>query len=252
MPMRSVLVMAVPALAAPALLWPGVAVGQTAADSGKPSGWKTEAELGQSSASGNTESSTVTGRIASDWTGGKTTLHLLAEGRYAEDQGETTARRLHGTSQVDYRLRPRIYAFGVIEATSDRFAGFDLRLQEAVGIGRRMLLHRKDMEWRLEAGPALRQEWLVDDTYDKSVNVRARTLYRWEFAEESAFSEELIWTQSVEDADEYLVMNETALTFRLNVRVALRASVRVEHDSQPPVDAERTDVFTATTVLVSF
>ncbi len=244
-------------LAALALLLPAAAVAQApaGAEAGPAKGerkWRTEAELGMSTASGNTESSTVTGRIASDRKGGKATLHLLAEGLYAEDQGKTTTQRLHGLSQLDYDLRPRVYAFGVVEATNDRFAGFDLRLQEAVGLGRRLMLHREDMEWRVEAGPALRQEWLVDDTYENSVNARARTLFRWELAEESAFSEELIWTQSVQDGDDFLVMNETALSFRLNTRVALRLSVRVEHDSQPPLEAERTDVFTTTSLLVSF
>ena len=223
-----------------------------AAPEDAPGTWQNEGELGLTTASGNSETSTTTARVASDREGEKLSVHLLAEGRYSTEEGDATSQRIHGRSQLDYNFSNRDYGFGLIEATNDRFAGYELRLQESVGVGRKFFLDRDDLHWRLEGGPALRQEWMVDESYENTVNARARTLFRWDFAEHSAFTQELTWTQSVEDVDEYLAMSETALNFRLNARLALKTSVRVEHDSKPPEGAETTDVWTTTSLLYSF
>lgn len=210
--------------------------------------WTTEAELGWSATSGNTETTTATGRVASDRTGERFALHLLAEGRYSEEEGDRTSQWAHGLSQLDYEFRPRVYGFGLVEVTHDQFAGYDARLQEAVGIGRHML-DREDMAWRVEGGPALRQEWRVDDTYESSIRARLRTLYTWDFREASRFSQELIYNPSLEDGEDYQITSDTALSFRLNSRIAFKTGIRVEYDNDPVPGAEETDVFTTASLL---
>ncbi|MEF8792507.1 DUF481 domain-containing protein [Thiohalorhabdus sp.] len=213
--------------------------------------WETEAELGLSTSSGNTDTTTTRGRIASDRTGNRFVLHLLAEGRFSQEDSVTTSQRGHGLTQLDYQFQPRTYGFGVVEITHDRFAGYDARLQEAVGLGR-FLLQRDTMTWRLEGGPALRQEWRTDDTYESSARARLRTLFDWRFREASGFTQEIIYTPSLEHGDDFLLTSETSLSFRLNARVALKTSVTVEHDSQPLADVERTDTYTSTSLLFHF
>lgn len=234
----------------PFLVATGLAEAQEATEG--ETGWQNEGELGLSTASGNSETTTATGRVSGDREGRKWSAHLLAEGRYSEEEGESTSQRIHGRSQVDYNFSRRDYGFGLLEATNDRFAGYELRLQESIGVGRKFFLERDSLAWRVEGGPAFRQEWTVDDTYDKVVSARIRTLFEWRFNERSALTEELIWTHSVEDIDEYLATNVTSLRFRLNSRLALKTSVRVEHDSRPPKGAEPTDVWTTTSLLYSF
>ncbi|HKJ71563.1 MAG TPA: DUF481 domain-containing protein [Gammaproteobacteria bacterium] len=245
--LRTIPVLALP-LAAAAHALPNA---DPEAANGKEKLWETEAELGLTTSSGNADTTTTTGRVASDRTGERFALHLLAEGRYSEEDGSATSQRAHGLGQLDYNLQPRLYTFGVVEATHDRFAGYDARLQEAVGLGRHML-DRDDMAWRIEGGPALRQEWQVDDTYENSVRARLRTLYTWNFREASRFSQELVYNPSLENGDDYLLTSETALSFRLNSRIAFKTSVKVEHDSQPVAGAEKTDVFTTTSLLFHF
>jgi len=238
------------------LLLPLVAAAQDLPDSDNADGgdkkvWSTEAELGWSTTSGNTDTTTTTGRIASDRSGERFTLHLMAEGRYSKEEGELTSQRGHGLSQLDYEFRPRVYGFGAVELTHDRFAGYDARLQESLGIGRRML-DREDMVWRVEAGPALRQEWRTDDTYENSVRARVRTLYTWDFREASRFSQELVYNPSLEEGNDYVLTSDTTLSFRLNSRIALKTGVRVEHDNAPVPGAEKTDVYTTTSLLFHF
>jgi putative salt-induced outer membrane protein len=213
--------------------------------------WDTEAELGASTTSGNTETSTTHARIASERTGKRFSLHLLAEGHYSEEDGDPTSQRAHGLSQLDYEFHPRVYGFAVLEATHDRFSGYDARLQEAVGLGRRML-DREDMVWRIEAGPAVRQEWRTDDTYENSYRARARTLYSWDFREGSRFRQELIYSPSLESNEDWLLTSDTSLAFRLNSMIAFKTAVRVEHDNDPVEGAEKTDVFTTTSLLFHF
>lgn len=222
-----------------------------AAAQGQEKVWETEAELGWTTTAGNTHTSTTTGRVASDRTGERFALHLLAEGRYSEEDDVPTSQRGHGLSQLDYTFRGRNYAFGVVEITHDHFSGLEARLQEALGLGRRML-EREAMVWRLEAGPALFQEWRTDDTYTNSVRMRVRTLYTWNFRQASRFSQEVVYSPSLEDGDDFLLTSETSLSFRLNSRIAFKTGVRVEHDSTPVAGAERTDVYTTTSLLFHF
>lgn len=214
--------------------------------------WTTEAELGITSASGNTDATSGTARVASDREGERFAVHLLAEGRYATEDGQATTQRAHGSTQVDYKFRPRVYAFGVVESTHDRFAGIDLRLRESAGLGRRFFLNQDDLAWRIEGGPALRQEWRRDGTFDDSVDGRARTLFTWEFSENGAFTQELTWTHSLEDEDDFLGTSDTAVRFQLNANLSFKTSVRIEHDSQPAPATERTDIFTTTSLLYQF
>lgn len=213
--------------------------------------WETEAELGLSTSSGNTETTTTTGRVASERFGRRFTLHLLAEGRFSEEDNVTTSQRGHGLTQLDYELQSHTYAFGVVEISHDRFAGYDVRLQEALGVGR-FLLDDDTMTWRLEGGPALRQEWQTDDTYDSSIRARLRTLFDWDFREGSRFSQGIVYIPSLEDGDDFLLTSDTALSFRLNSRIAFKTSVTVEHDSQPLEGVERTDIYTSTSLLFHF
>lgn len=237
-------------LSLPLLASPALAGAEEA--SGDETGWKNEGELGLTTASGNSETTTATASVSGDREGRKLSAHLMAEGRYSEEEGESTSQRIHGSAQLDYNFSRRDYGFGLLQATNDRFAGYELRLQEAIGVGRKFFLDRDSLDWRLEGGPALRQEWTVDDTYDRVVSARIRTLFEWRFNERSALTQELIWTHSVEDIDEYLATNVTSLRLRINSRLALKTSIRIEHDSQPPKDAEPTDVWTTTSLLYSF
>ncbi|SCX77856.1 DUF481 domain-containing protein [Thiohalorhabdus denitrificans] len=230
---------------------PGTAAAQEAAVE-DPKLWDSEAELGISTASGNSESATYTGAVSGERESGRTHLLLQASGRYSEEEGESTTQRLQGDTQLDYDLNASVYAFGAVAALNDRFAGYELQLIETLGIGRHFFQDHETLEWRLDAGPALRQDWLVDDTYEDSVNARVRTKFAWAFAENSSFQEQITWTQSVENADEFLLSSETSLSLRVNESLAFKTSVAVEHDSQPPEGAERTDVFTSTSLLYQF
>lgn len=214
--------------------------------------WSTEAELGISTSSGNTDATSGTARIASDREGDRFGVHLLAEGRYATEDGEATTQRAHGSTQVNYNFRPRVYAFGVVESTHDRFAEIDVRLRESVGLGRRFFLNHADLAWRIEGGPASRQEWRRDGSFDHSMDGRARTLFTWEFSENGTFTQEVTWTHSLEDEDDFLGASATSVRFRLNTNLAFKTSVRIEHDSQPAPATERTDIFTTTSLIYSF
>jgi putative salt-induced outer membrane protein YdiY len=214
--------------------------------------WTGEGELGLSTTSGNTDTSTLTARLAGDREGKRMDLHLLGEGRYSREEGEATSQRAHGRAQLDYRFNARDYAYGVFEATHDKFSGYRLRLQEGVGLGRRFFLTHPELDWRVEAGPSLRQDWRTDDTYDATPNLRLRTLFEWGFREGAELSQELTWTHSLENTDRYTASSETAVAFRLNSRLAFKTSLQVEHDSLPPSDTERTDLFTTTSLLYTF
>jgi len=214
--------------------------------------WDSQAQAGITTASGNSNNSTFTGGVTADRDADRTMLHLGADGRYSREGGQATSQRLHGNTQLDYDFKPRVYAFGVLDALNDRFSGYDLQLIEATGLGRRFFIGREDLKWQADLGPALRQQWLTDDSYENSVNARLRTLFEWDFAEDSTFHEQFIWTQSLNRLGEYLISDETAVSFHLNAHLAFQTSIQVQHDSKPPKGAKPTDVFTTTSLIYQF
>ena len=216
--------------------------------------WEGAGELGIATASGNTDSSTFTASLQGDRESEdeKLTLHLLGKGRYAQEEGEATSQRAQGTAQLDYAFSARDYAYGLFDASHAKFSGYDLRLQEGAGLGRKFFLDKQTLDWRVEGGPSLRQDWGTDDSYETTPNARLRTLFEWAFRENANLSQELTWIHGLDDIDRYTASAQTALSLKINTQLALKTSLEVEHNSQPPDDRERTDIYTTTSLLYSF
>ena len=226
------------------LLWNTV----LAAENIKESKWKGEAELGLIYTSGNTKTDSVNlkAKIAKEQ-GKWRHLAAVAALRTSDDTG-TTAQRFELKGQSDYKFSEHEYLFGLVNYENDRFSGYDYRVSEAVGYGRRVL-DQPDMTLNLEVGPGARQSKLDTGSSDSEFIMRGAAKYAWSITKTSNFTEDL----SVEAGkDTTISKSVTALSSKINGDLAMRISYTIRQASSVPPDIEKTDTETAVTLVYSY
>jgi putative salt-induced outer membrane protein len=219
-----------------------------AADEPKLTQWKGEAELGLVSTSGNTETDTINAKakISKELEKWRHTAEFTALN--TSDKTGTTAERYELKGQSDYKFSEHEYIFALVNYEDDRFSGYDYRVSESVGYGRRVL-DRPDMTLDLEAGPGVRQSKLDDGSRNSEFLVRGAVKYAWSITKTSNFTENV----SVEAGDDATITKSvTALTSKVNGDLAMRVSYTVKHTSEVPPGFEKTDTETAVTLVYSY
>ena len=219
-----------------------------AADNVKEPEWKGEAELGLVNTSGNTKTDNVNlkAKIAKEQ-GKWRHLAAVAALRTSDDTG-TTAQRFELKGQSDYKYSEHEYLFGLANYEDDRFSGYDYRVSEAVGYGRRVLA-QSDMTLDLEVGPGARQSKLDTGSSDSEFIVRGAAKYAWSITKTSNFTEDL----NVEAGkDTTISKSVTALSSKINGDLAMRISYTIRQASSVPPDIEKTDTETAVTLVYSY
>jgi putative salt-induced outer membrane protein YdiY len=127
---------------------------------------------------------------------------------YAEEDGEVSARNTYSALKYDYFFTEKTYGLIGIELLSDEFKDLNLRTVVGPGVG-----------------------YQVCDKPDKSLGLEAGVSY---------FSED---RKEVEDFGEYQLRNEAALASPLTSGWSLKLTNIIEHDSNPPVGIEKSDIY---------
>ena len=210
--------------------------------------WEGEVELGLVSTSGNTETDTISAKAKISREQGKWRNAGKFSAFNTSDKTGTTAERYELTGQSDYKFSEREYVFGIINYEDDRFSGYDYRVSESIGYGRRVL-DRPDMTLDLEMGPGARQSKLDDGNSDSEFMVRGAAKYLWNITKTSNFSENLT-VEAGQDAT--ISKSVTALSSKINGSLAMRLSYTMKHTTDVPPGIEKTDTETAVTLVYSY
>ncbi|MGM0784924.1 MAG: DUF481 domain-containing protein [Pseudomonadota bacterium] len=208
-----------------------------------------EAELGYTHLSGNTDSQTLIGKGRLTWLTGNWMHTLRGEVRNVARDGETSAEQYLVSMRERYDFQGPHYLFGFARWEKDRFSGYDQQFTAITGYGRHILdgeRHRLS----LEAGPGFRDD-NISDSGDETLAVAYSALdYRWEISDTASLDQEV----SIEATDDNTTSRSlSAITARLNSRLALKLSHEIKHNSQPPESADaRTDHTTSASLLYSW
>jgi putative salt-induced outer membrane protein len=212
-------------------------------------GWDGKGQIGMYAHSGNTEDGGVSvgldlNRQGLRW---RHIVNVVAD--YQQEKGATTKQKASAAYEGDRALGDGpFYAYGVLYAEHDRFAGIRLRTSEALGLGY-WVIKRPTLKFNLEAGPAVRQTDYIDVADASTVDVRLAGEFAW------TFRPGVIFTQS---ATAYLehrnstLASSTALSTKLFDAIAARASFDVTHEESPPPGREKTDTTSRLTLVYSF
>lgn len=224
----------------------GVTATAMAEDAPKP--WKGEAGLGVVATNGNTKTKTIKAYAGvvyekEQWrhTGKLDVLN-------SSDAVRTTAERYLLSGKSDYKFDELNYMFGTVGYENDRFAGFNYRLTEVVGYGRRVI-NQSDLTLDLEAGPGARQTKLISGDSDSEVIGRVAGNLLWKLSPTAAFTENLT---SDFGSKATITRSVTALTAQVAGNLAMKLSFTARHISDVPVAVKKMDTETAVTLVYGF
>jgi len=213
-----------------------------------PSQWHGEVEFGYVKTSGNTdiENITVKAKLVNQrphWN-----HELRFSGIKNKDSGNTTAKNYVLQDDSKYKLSGRDYVFGVLRYEKDDFAGFEYRITEIVGYGRRVL-KQENYSLDLEAGVGGRQTAFSDVADSKEGIGRLAGDFKWKISDTSKFSQEV----TIDAGNDNTVTNALSeLSVKIVSHLAVKLNVRVTHNTDVPPKTDKTDIKSGVTIAYDF
>ncbi len=117
--------------------------------------WSGDMEFGYNQTEGNTEESSVLGKLAAKRSSGLWTYDAKFSGQNTEASGVRSAEQYFTSHRLAYDVDKNNYTFGYLSADKDRFSGYVYQGTATLGYGRRLLKTEKAM-WDAEVGPGVR------------------------------------------------------------------------------------------------
>jgi len=213
----------------------------------KDGSWAIEIGLGYVRTSGNTNTETIKGNAKGVSEYEKWRHSLNFEALNSSDDDVTTAERYFLSGKTDYKFTKYNYWYGTVSYDDDHFSGYDYRITESVGYGRR-LIHEPTLSLDTEIGPGARQSKTDDGESDDEFMMRIAGNLNWKISDTSEFSEEL-FSEIGEDVT--VSKSVTGLKANINTSLAMKLSYTVKHTSEVPADVKKTDSEFVVTLVYS-
>ncbi len=211
--------------------------------------WSGNAELGIVSTGGNTETrninakaKTVNDRDAWRHTG-------TFEALNTSDGTRTTAERYLVTAKSDWKINEYDYLFGLAGYDKDRFSGFDYRVSETLGYGRRLIMRdRLTLDAEIGAGARQSKEEATGNS-DNELLGRAAANLDWKISDTAGFAEAL--TVDVGESAT-ITRSVSSLTNQLAGRLQSKISFTFKNTTGTPPGVKENDYETAITLVYNF
>lgn len=221
--------------------------------------WGGKIAVGAIAASGNSESSTFNFEFGLSydkdiWHNALKASALQARSETEDDAGNTEKRTTSERYVVGLRsavdFTENDYLFVQLDFEKDLFGGVRERTAQTIGYGRRVLngeAHKLDLELGAGARQLLAQE--EDAQRESEVVGRAGLVYAWQISDTSRFGQTI--TTEYGDTNTY---TESVSELRLSVIGGVYANLAftVKHNSDVPVDTERTDTISSVSLSYEY
>ena len=222
------------------------------------SSWYTSAELGAITTSGNTEGTSVTGKIDARHEMANWSNEYIFSGYFKEDvnhhdDGSTTrtrsAERYLLSAKAAFKLlEDGNRAFLLGSHVNDKFGAYTRYSSVGVGYGTQ-LLRREDKSVDVELGPGYFHGESAAGEIESGMTVRGAAQLRWRVSPSAAFSQSV----SVERGTSNMhSIAETALSTKINGTMQMKAAFSARNDTNGPENKNNTDTQTSLTLVYSF
>ncbi len=232
------------------------------------------AELGGSITTGNTDVYNLSAGILGSHKAGKNKVGLFVKtlfgssitdqndnGRiddFDKDQGrQTTSQRFNSEIRYDRFLGERVSLYFLAGALVDRFAGFDLRTHEQIGVSY-LAVNSEPTKLMLELGFDWAQENFastadgpLDPDYQDVFAARLLAGFSHNFSESVGFTNTLELYPNVVELEDFRLLNDAALSAKLSDKFSVRFSHELTFDNQPVPDFVKLDQTTRIAIVAS-
>lgn len=210
--------------------------------------WSGTGQIGASHSSGNSSNTGLTAGLALKREGINWRHKLNAVADYQRSNGVTTAEQYLASYEPNYKINERLYAYGLGQWERDRYQGFSSRYTVSGGLGY-IVINDPAVHLEVKAGPAWRKTQFVGGGSESSLAGLAAMDFSWAIADNIAFTQ---------NASAYLqsgnktFISATGLEAGLSDSLKARISYTVEHDTDPPAGAKKTDTLSRFTLVYGF
>jgi len=210
--------------------------------------WRGKGEIGATRSTGNSSELGVTAALILERRGVDWRHKLRARADYKRTEGQTTKEQFLFAYEPSYTISDGFFAYGLSQYEHDKFQGYSSRISLSGGLGYRVI-DRDGMHLSVKAGPAWRRTSLVADGSESTLAGLAALDFDWLFAENLKLTQEAsAYVQSSNSS----FNSTTGLEAKINGNLAARISYSVEHDTDPPAGAVKTETLSRVTLIYDF
>lgn len=210
--------------------------------------WEGKGELGALRASGNSDDVGVTATLALERIGIDWRHKLRGRADYQRSDGETTREKFLAAYEPNFDIAERAFIYGLAQGERDRVQGYLSRYSVSGGIGYRFF-DREDLSLAIKAGPAWRKTDFIEEEDEQYLAGLAALDFDWQFAKNLSLTQTAsAYVQNENSSFASLTGLEAGIVGGLSARL----SYRVEHDTDPPEDAVKTDTLSRFTLIYDF
>lgn len=213
--------------------------------------WSGQGELSFVSTSGNTDTQTLGASFDLAHRPAPWVFDFHIGFIRSEADGEENAESLLSWFRAGYEVTERFQLFGRAEYFRNTFAGVDRRLSAEFGASY-ALLPDPPHTLKLEGAMGYTDEDRVLGEDLSYVHARFGLLYEWRISETTTFADEFSFTTSLEEFDQWRILNKASLTASMTRILALKVSHTLEHVNQPAPGFENEDSIVSAAIVAKF
>ena len=216
-----------------------------------PKKWKESAELSYVQTTGNSRTSTVSGKDLYTYDWKKAGLELAAGGLAAKDKGITNAEQYYASEKVSWKLTGKDYVFERIGWDRNRFAGIKNRYDYSVGLGRDLVDLPNDKLLGEVGGGYIFEDRLHAKNLSYG-SYRGHVKYIRTLSQTANASQDLEYIGNMSDHKGYRTNSETALIASISTHFSLKASYVWHYENSPAPGFKKSDTITSMAVIVNY
>jgi putative salt-induced outer membrane protein len=210
--------------------------------------WTGQGQLGAFRSTGNSSNTGITAGLELNRTGIEWRHKLSAIGDYQRTNGVTTREQFLLAYEPNYQLNERLFIYGLGQYERDRFQGYSSRISASSGIGYRVI-KTDEMQLSVKAGPAYRKTSFISGGSDGSLAALGALDFDWQVSEKLKLTQDL---SAFIQSGNSTFLSTTGLEAGLGGGLSARLAYAVEHDTNPPAGAVKTDTLTRFTLIYGF
>ncbi|WP_423142294.1 DUF481 domain-containing protein [Parablastomonas sp. CN1-191] len=220
--------------------------------------WKGKGEVSGFRATGNGESTGVSGSLTATRTGADWTHALTLRADLQSARGAMTRDYLMASWEPRYQVDQDVFAYGLAQVERNRVQGIAMRYAVSGGLGIKVL-DKPNVDLAVKAGPALRgTRYLIGEREDRIAGLLGLD-FDWRLTDTlkltqkaNAVAETGASAVALLDGHGATLNLVTGLEAKVTERLSTRVSYAVDYDSQPAIGKVTTDTMTRFGIVYGF
>ncbi|MEO0589968.1 MAG: DUF481 domain-containing protein [Pseudomonadota bacterium] len=209
--------------------------------------WSGAGELGAFMSTGNAENTGLTASLSLVKEGLRWRHKLSGRADYQETEGTVTREQYLAVYEPNYKINDRLFAYALAQYERDRFQGFSARYSASGGLGYDVLVDGPTLS--VKAGPAWRRTELTTGESTSNLAGLAALDFDWSISDSLTFTQD---GSALVQSGSSTFISDTGLQVAMSDALSVRLSYTLEHDTDPPLGAVKTDTLSRITIIYDF